>query len=192
MRRHNTSNWRRSFIVLGLTTVSLLGYSQDRNSSPATDSIQISNIHADGNSANGQVEVSMDFTNHYYRPVLIHLILGGYEGLGLTDNKGNKYKIPTSDQLYNTSDINKGFIGISAVQFGDKSFKSFTYVDQKVPPGESRQLLIRIPKVSQSITEFNELSTHRQVSINYGLVGDHVIKLQDIRILWSGHITKAQ
>lgn len=193
MRRNPFYHWRHpAFIVLSVTTFSFSSLGQNKASLPATDSIQISNIQAEGDLATGQVQITMDFTNNYHQEALVFLVLGGFDGLGLVDNKGNKYKIHTTEQLINTADINKGFINIASVRFGDKTFKSLTFVDQKIPTGESRQLTIRIPKVATSVTEFNELYSHRQVSINYGMVADNIIKLQDIKIHWQRSAAKSK
>ncbi|PUZ28621.1 hypothetical protein DCC81_03820 [Chitinophaga parva] len=184
MRKLVFSFWRQAFMALGCTAASLLTYSQGQTSGQTADSIQISNVQATGDPLTGQVKVTMDFTNHYSRPVRVHLVLGGFDGLGLTDNKGGKYKIHTTDQLAGTADINKGFNNITSVQFGDKRYKWLTFVEQQLTPGASRQLSIGIPKVSPSVTEFNEINTRRQVSINYAMVADHVVKLPAVPIQW--------
>ena len=89
-----------------------------------------------------------------------------------------------------TQDINKGYINIPFVQFGDKQFKSFTYVEQKLAPGETRKLIIRIPKVPSGVASFKEIFSHRQISINYGLVSDQVVKLPAVNIAWSHSLAK--
>lgn len=157
---------------------------QGQTPASSADSIQISNAHATGESATGQVELSLTFTNHYSNTATVHLVLGGFDGLGLVDDKGTKYKIHTTDQLANTADINKGYVNIAFVQFGDKQYKWLTFVEQKIPPGDSRQLVVRISKVATTVSQFSKIITRRQVSINYAFKADRTSTLADVPIVW--------
>jgi len=159
------------------------GAQQTTNAQPA-DSIEITHSQATGDTGSGQVQVSLTFKNNYAQPALVHLVLGGFDGLGLEDDQGKKYKIHTTEQLAGTESINKGFINIAFVQFGDKQYKWLTYVEQKIPAGQARELLIRIPKVNKSTHAFTRIISRRQVTINHALKADQVYTINNVAITW--------
>ena len=109
-------------------------------------SLPVSNIKATGNLATGKLELTMDFENKYDKTAGVSLSLGGFEDMGITSDKGKKYKVYTSENLIGTKDINKGFFKVSAVQFGDKKFDWVTMVQQTIPTGEKRTLSVRVEK----------------------------------------------
>jgi len=112
------------------------------------DSLIISNVKAIGNIETGSMEISMVVRNDYYKMIDAYWSLGAFEDLGITDDKGKKYKIFTSTKLIGTANINNGFKSISGVQFGNKKMDWLTYVKDTVSAGDSKKLIIRVPTLS--------------------------------------------
>jgi hypothetical protein len=129
--------------------------------------------------------ISMDFSNSYSKSVKLHFALGGYEGLGIEDDKGRKYKIYTSENLVGTDQINKGYMAISSVQFGDKMFHSFTYVEQDIAAGQSRKLIIKVKKFDRSVQEITDFHIRCILSVNYSQIGDKIFQLHNLKTLRS-------
>lgn len=174
----------RFLMATSVVLSAFVAKAQPSSSSTAADSIEITSSRASGDMESGQVQVNLTFKNNYSQPALVHLVLGGFVGLGLEDDLGKKYKIPTTDQLAGTESINKGFLPIAFVQFGDKQFKWVTYVEQKIPPGQSRELVIRIPHVAKSTRAFTRIISRRLVSINYAQKADQVYTVNNVAITW--------
>src|SRR5690625_1847558 len=84
------------------------------------DSLIIDSIKATGNLKAQTVEITMLVHNNYAATAGVSLSLGGFGDFGFTDENGKKYKIYTNSHLIGTQDINKGYLEIPFVQFGDK------------------------------------------------------------------------
>jgi hypothetical protein len=148
------------------------------------DSLIISNVKAIGNIETGSMEISMIVRNDYYRMIDAHWSLGGFEDLGITDDQGKNYKIFTSTKLIGTANINNGFKSISGVQFGSKKMDWLTYVKDTVSAGDSKKLIIRIPKVDKTVKSIRELHIRCILSKGYMWAGDKSYQINNIKIDW--------
>jgi hypothetical protein len=148
------------------------------------DSLIISNVKAIGNIETGTIEISMDVRNDYYKMIEAYWSLGGFEDLGITDDKGKKYKIFTSTKLIGTANINNGFKGISGVQFGSKKMDWLTYVKDTLSAGDSKKLIIRVPKVDKTVKSIKELHIRCILSKGYMWAGDKSYQISNIKVDW--------
>lgn len=148
------------------------------------DSLIMSNVTAIGNIEAGSMEISMVVRNDYYKMIDAHWSLGGFEDLGITDDKGKKYKIFTSTKLIGTANINNGFKSISGVQFGSKKMDWLTYVKDTLSAGDSRKLIIRIPKVDKTVKLIKELHIRCILSKGYMWAGDKSYVIKNIKVDW--------
>ena len=148
------------------------------------DQLPVSNIKAAGNFKTGSVEISMDFENKYDKTANVSLSLGGFSDLGITTDKGKKYKIYTSENLIGTADINKGYARVSAVQFGDKKFDWVTMVQQDLPQGEKRKLTVRIDKFDKAAKVITDFHIRCILSLNYFHTGDNLYRIENLPIEW--------
>lgn len=149
------------------------------------DSLTITNVKAVGNIETGSMEISMDVRNDYHKQTDVHWSLGGFEDLGITDDKGMKYKIFTSTQLIGTANINKGFQKITGVQFGSKKMDWLTYVKDTVGIEQAKKLIIRLAKVDNAVRFIKELQIRCILTLDYVWAGDKSYQLKNIKIDWN-------
>jgi hypothetical protein len=180
---------KRGFAILYtvFTVFQLKAYAQDSTDmkiiSPF-DSLTITNVKAIGNIETGSMEISMDVRNDYHKLTDVHWILGGFEDLGLTDDKGIKYKIFTSTQMIGTANINKGFQRITGVQFGSKKMDWLTYVKDTVGTNQSKKLIIRLAKVNKAVSLIKELQMRCILTLGYIWAGDKFYQIKNVKVDW--------
>jgi hypothetical protein len=150
----------------------------------AFDSLIISDVKAIGNIETNSMEISMVVHNDYYKMIDAHWSLGGFEDLGITDDKGKKYKVLTSTKLIGTANINNGFKSISGVQFGSKKMDWLTYVKDTLSAGDSKKLVIRVPKVDKTVKSIKELHIRCILSKGYMWAGDKSYQINNIKVEW--------
>jgi hypothetical protein len=146
--------------------------------------LEVSNVQVTGSRATGKLELTMDFENKHEKLAEVSLSLGGFERMGITSDKGKKYKIYTSENLIGTKDINKGFLQVSAVQFGDKKFDWVTIVQQTISTGEKRRLTVRIDKYDKTSKIIAEFHVRCILALNYVHTGDELYRVENIPIEW--------
>ncbi len=180
------------FATIGLLALLCLSFiapatAQDENSltvSSPYDSLSVSNVKAVGMAKTGEVTISVDIENKYAKQAKVHFSLGGYSDLGIEDDKGNKYKIHTSERLIGTQDINKGYKKISSVFFGEKKMGSFTYVEQELGTGDTKTFTIKLAQFNKSSKKITDLHVRCILFLNYMHVGDKMIKINEVPIEW--------
>ena len=171
--------------ILGLTGLKTRG--QDNQLSidkPPFDSLTVSNIKATGNFQTGALELRIEFVSNYAQLAKVHFSLGGFEGLGIIDCAGRKYKINTNDDLVGTSGINEGFKKIDKVVFGDKKFEYFTYVEQEISATKSKTLVVAINKFDKGCKEIKQFHIRTLLSLAYIPKGDGLYAINNIKIDW--------
>jgi hypothetical protein len=174
-------------IALGLTVPATTGLAQSDSSARVNkpfDSLTISNVEATGKASAHTLVITMQVTNSYSKVARVHFSLGGFEGLGITDNKGSKYKIHTYDGLTGTEGINKGYLKIGGVEFADVTFHSFTYVEKDLAPGQSAALKITIPKFAKDISVLPDVHIRCILSVNYLRKGDDLFQVNNLNVKW--------
>ncbi|MFX1704983.1 hypothetical protein PV783_13560 [Chitinophaga sp. CC14] len=150
--------------------------------SPTYDSILVSQVEASQNPFNGGVVIHLKFLNQYTKKIKLHFNIGGYEGLGLKDDKGVKYKIFTNSDAVGTNGINDGFKPVAAVKFGASAFKYFTYVEQDLVSKEEKTFTIQLDKVDKKVQSIKALYLRCILSIDYGQVGDKTYMIENIPV----------
>ncbi|TXJ29062.1 MAG: hypothetical protein E6Q24_05120 [Chitinophagaceae bacterium] len=181
--------WCKFFIFFVLYFAILsLGFGQDSSAlivKVPFDSIAVTNVRAVGNIQTGSVEISLDFRNDYHELVDLHWSVGGFDGLGMTDDKGEFYKIYTSTKAIGAAGINKGYLQIKGVQFGSKKMDWLTYVKDTVNAGNTKKLKVTIPKMQKDVAVIKEFHARCILSVSQMWVGDEQFTIDNIKIEWS-------
>lgn len=180
------------FATIGLLVLLFLSFiipatAQDDNHlivSLPYDSLSASNIKAVGAAKTGELTVSVDIENRYAKQAKIHFSLGGYNDLGVEDDKGNKYKIHTRSTPMGREEGNKGYGKISSVFFGDKKMGSFTYVEQEIGTGDTKTFTIKLAQFNKSSKKIVDLHVRCILFLNYMHVGDKLVQFKNIPIEW--------
>ncbi|HWK02773.1 MAG TPA: hypothetical protein VNS58_04040 [Puia sp.] len=177
----------RVFLIAFLTGVHFIVLAQDSTElkviSPY-DSLVLSDIKAIGNLQTGNLELSMQVRTDYHKLTDVYFDLGGFGSMGITDDKGMKYKIPTNDRLIGTAGINKGYMPVSGVQFGKNKMNWVTYVKDTLHTGESKTLTIRLGKVNKTLSYIKEFHIRCILTLNYMWVGDKTYQAKNIKVDW--------
>src|SRR5580693_2438642 len=78
------------------------------------DSVSLSDVKAVGNLETGSVEVTMQVLSKYHKVASINFGGAGFDDLGVTDDKGVKYKYSSYDGPPGLSNgVNKGYARIA-------------------------------------------------------------------------------
>lgn len=145
------------------------------------DSLQITEVLANGNIKTGNLEIVITFKNDYSKLAGVYLSLGGFYDFGITDSKGRNYKIHTNVNAVNT---NKGYSNIPFIQFGDHKFDWVTYVKQEISSGDDRKLSVRLSKIDKGTQQITNFHVRCILSLDYGHVGDKMYSVEHIKINW--------
>lgn len=149
------------------------------------DSLTIDHIKATGDIKTGMLEIEMIFHNDYIATADISLSLGGFADFGFTIESGKKYKVFTNSHLIGTHDINKGYLNIPFVQFGDKKFDWVTMIQQKnVSHGEERQLIIHVNHFDKNARMIKGFHVRCILFLNLSFVGDKSYKVENLPVEW--------
>lgn len=148
------------------------------------ESLLITDIAAKGNSATGTIQLEMKFQNKYPKVAGVYLSLGTFNDFGITDDKGNKYKVFTNEGLIESSPINKGYKQVQAVQFGNKKMQIVTYLKDTLSNGESMAFKITIGKLDKSIEYIKEVHIRCILSLNLAWAGDQSYQIHNIKVNW--------
>lgn len=150
------------------------------------DSLVVKDFKLTGNVLKGGVTISMRYENQYSKIVNVHFKLGGFENFGLTDDKGNKYKIYSRESLIGPANINKGYYSITSVVFGSSKLDYYTaVVEQVLKPGESKMLTIQIGKVNRNVNYIRDFHINCSLMLDYMFKGEKTYNIENLRILWS-------
>lgn len=145
------------------------------------ESLGLAEVKATGNKKSGMVEISMHFKNAYSKMAGVSLALGGFSDFGITDFKGHKYKVHTEENAVN---INKGYLNIPFIEFGDKKFNWVAKVKQEIPAGETRKLTVRIKSTEGGTLVISDLHIRCILSLDYEHIGDKIYKVENIPVEW--------
>lgn len=172
-----------AFLALVLC-MSVYSHAQNPEITQPFESLTITDVKATGNAKTGTVEIRMDFHNGYEKPATVSLDFGGFDRFGITDGKGEKYKLYTNSSLIGTSDVNKGYQPVSYIRFGDKTQDWITTVQQEIPPGETKTLTVRLDKVNTDIKFLKEIHGSCILAL-ISHVGDKPYRVENLPIKWS-------
>jgi len=148
------------------------------------DSLTVDSIKARGNLKTGTLEIRMTFHNNYAATAGVSLSLGGFTDFGITDEKGKKYKIYTDSHLIGTEDVNKGYLKIPFVQFGDKKYDWVTMIQQDVSHGQEKVLIVRINHFNKDNKLIKEFHIRCILALNLEHVGEELYRIENIPIEW--------
>jgi hypothetical protein len=149
------------------------------------ESLPLTDVVAKGNTATGTIEIEMKFQNKYPKVADVYLSLGPYNDFGITDDKGNKYKVFTNEGLIESSPINKGYKQVNAVQFGNKKMQMVTYLKDTLNNGQSLVFKFTIGKLDKSTTYIKEVHIRCILSLNHVWAGDQSYQIRNIMVDWA-------
>jgi hypothetical protein len=173
--------------LLFYSSLAIAGVAQDTSQLTVKipfDSIVVTNVKAVGNVQTGSVEISLDVRNDYHELVDLHWSVGGFDGLGMTDDKGKFYKIYTNTKAIGAAGINKGYLQIKGVQFGSKKMDWLTYVKDTVNAGNTKKLKVTIPKMQKDVAVIKEFHARCILSVSQMWVGDEQFTIENMKIEW--------
>lgn len=185
---------RRQIYCIAITAWFMLGtgiHSSDAQSSDSMrvtapfDSLAIDNVKAMGNLKTGSLEITMTFHNNYTATADVSLSLGGFGDFGFTDEKKRKYKIYTNSHLIGTQDINRGYLDIPFVQFGDKKYDWVTMIQQKnIRHGQQKVLIVKVNDLGRDNKVIKEFHVRCILALNLRHVGEELYKVENLPIQW--------
>ncbi|MBN8854703.1 MAG: hypothetical protein BGO55_20650 [Sphingobacteriales bacterium 50-39] len=177
----------RAAFIIGVTVLRQFScFAQDSTAikvSSPFESLPVKDVVAKGNST-GMVEIVMTFQNNIPKLADIYLSLGTFNDFGVTDDKGNKYKVFTNEGLIETSPINKGYKKVQSVQLGGKRMQTVTYLKDTLANGHQLPLRISIGKVDKSTQYIKEIHVRCILSLNHVWTGDQGYQVHNIKIAW--------
>ena len=127
--------------------------------------------------------VNVKFENRNNKPLKAYFRLGGYDNFGLTDISGKKYKLHTSSKLIGTKNINEGYTNIDAIIFGTKKQDYFTYVQDTIKSGTSKNLSFTINKFDKQINFIEEIHIKCKPSIDFSSQSEKIYIVNNIPII---------
>lgn len=149
------------------------------------DSLTVDSIKATGNLKTGTLEIRMLFHNNYAATAGVSLSLGAFADFGITDGKGKKYKIYTDSHLIGTQDVNKGYLKIPFVQFGDKKYDWITLIQQNFTHGQQKELIVRINHFNKDNKDIKEFHIRCILALNLEHVGEGLYRMENLSIDWN-------
>lgn len=162
-------------------------FAQDKEElkvTPPFDSLSVDSIKASGSLKTGIVEIKMEFHDNYIQPAKVSLSLGGFADFGITDERGKKYKIYTDSHLIGAQDVNKGYLKIPFVQFGDKKYDWVTVIQQDFSHGQQKELIVRINHFNKDNKIIKEFHIRCMLTLDLAFVGEGLCKVENIPIDW--------
>lgn len=148
------------------------------------DSLRVDNVKASGNIKTGTLEIRMTFHNNYAATAGVSLSLGGFADFGIIDEKGKKYKIYTDSHLIGTQDVNKGYLKIPFVQFGDKKYDWVTLIQQDFTHSQQKELIVRIGHFNKDNKTIKEFHIRCILALNLEYIGTELCKVENVPIEW--------
>lgn len=148
------------------------------------DSLTIDNIKANGNLKTSALEIRMTFHNDYAATAGVSLSLGGFADFGFTDEKGKEYKIYTDSHLIGTQDVNKGYLKIPFVQFGDKKFDWVTLIQQDISHGQKKVLIVRLNDFNKACKVIRDFHVRCILALDIEHVGEELYRIENIPVEW--------
>lgn len=179
---------RMTLAIFALMVGRLYGFSQDSSNYSVTSpfsTLPLTNAVATGNTSTGTVEIRMEFQNKSPKSADVYLSLGAFNDFGITDGKGNRYKIFTNEGLIESSPINQGYKNIGSVALGNSKLHRVTFLKDTIASSNSLPLKITIDKVDKSDVLIKEIHVRCIFSPNHVWAGDQTYQVKNIKILWS-------
>jgi len=162
-------------------------FAQDKGEMKVTipfDSLSVDSAKAIGNLKTGTLEIRMTFHNNYAATAGVSLSLGGFTDFGITDEKGIKYKIYTDSHLIGTEDVNKGYLKIPFVQFGDRKYDWVTLIQQDLTHDQQKELVVRISHFNKDNKIIKEFHIRCILALNLEHIGEKLYKVENLPIKW--------
>jgi len=149
------------------------------------DSLSAHDVKAVGNLQTGSVEITMQVRNDYLKHwVALNFTGGAFEGFGVTDDKGTKYKVYSNDHLMGTAGINNGYGQIWALMLGKSTPKIFITVYDTLQPGQVTTLRFRLGRVNKMVHKITELHMLAMFSLEYTFAGQKEYIVKNLPINW--------
>jgi len=149
------------------------------------DSIGLSDVKAMGNLETGSIQLTMQVTNKYHKMAIINIGGSAFDDLGLTDDKGTKYKyFSYSGPPGLTVGHNKGYSQMTDMVLGKSKVQMFIYVQDTFHVDQSATLKFRLVKVDKSVKTIKEAHLLCTLTLDYMAAGQKQFFIKNIPVEW--------
>jgi len=149
------------------------------------DSIGLSDAKAIGNLETGSIQVTMQVTNKYHKIAIINIGGSAFDDLGLTDDKGIKYKyFSYSGPPGLTVGHNKGYSQMTDMVLGKSKVQMFIYVQDTLHADQETTLKFRLLKVDKSVKTIKEAHLLCTLTLDYMSAGQKQFFIKSIPVEW--------
>lgn len=149
------------------------------------DSISLSDVKAIGNLETGSIQVTIQVTNKYHKMAIINIGGSAFDDLGLTDDKGIKYKyFSYSGPPGLTVGHNKGYSQMTDMVLGKSKVQMFIYVQDTFHVDQSATLKFRLVKVDKSVKTIKEAHLLCTLTLDYMAAGQKQFFIKNIPVEW--------
>ncbi|WP_276484744.1 hypothetical protein [Paraflavitalea pollutisoli] len=148
--------------------------------------LPVRNINAIGNKKTGLLTISMEFVNNWKDMVEATIRCTEWADFGITTDKDQKYKVPTSSSTYDQEKENKGYKPVMDIQYGTVKLERVPILMQYLKSGVVSPLTIRIPgydKTSKVIKEIHIRFSYSQFGAG-GFWSEGVYQINQLAIDW--------
>jgi len=178
----------RVLVVVFLLTPAISVLAQDSTQLQITspyDSISLSDVKAIGNPETGSIQVTMQVLNKYHKVAIINIGGSAFDDLGLTDDKGIKYKyFSYSGPPGLTVGHNKGYSQMTDLVLGKSKVQMFIYVQDTFHVDQSETLKFRLVKVDKSVKTIKEAHLLCTLTLDYMAAGQKQFFIKNIPVEW--------
>jgi len=156
------------------------------------DSISLSDVKAIGNLETGSIQVTMQVTNKYHKVAIVNIGGPAFDDLGLTDDKGIKYKyFSYSGPPGLTVGHNKGYSQMTDMVLGKNKVQMFIYVQDTLHVDQSETLKFRLVKADKSVKAIKEAHLLCTLTLDYMAAGQKQFFIKNIPVEWVKPKTKS-
>jgi hypothetical protein len=149
------------------------------------DSISLSDVKAIGNAETGSIQVTMQVLNRYHKLAIINIGGSAFGDLGLTDDKGIKYKyFSYSGPPGLTVGHNKGYSQMTDLVLGKSKVQMFIYVQDTFHVDQAATLKFRLVKVDKNVKTIKEAHLLCTLTLDYMAAGQKQFFIKNIPVEW--------
>jgi hypothetical protein len=149
------------------------------------DSVTLSNVKAIGNLQTGSIEVTIQVLSKYHKLTNVNFGGAGFADLGVTDDKGVKYKYSSYDGPPGLSNgINKGYSQMTDLQLGKSKALMIISVQDTFHTGQSETLRFRLVKADKTVKTLKEVHLLCALTLDYMSAGQKQYYIKDIPVEW--------
>jgi len=185
----------RLLLLVFLLMPALSVFAQDSTRLQITspyDSISLSDVKAIGNLETGSIQVTMQVTNKYHKVAIVNIGGPAFDDLGLTDDKGIKYKyFSYSGPPGLTVGHNKGYSQMTDMVLGKNKVQMFIYVQDTLHVDQSETLKFRLVKADKSVKAIKEAHLLCTLTLDYMAAGQKQFFIKNIPVEWVKPKTKS-